>query len=57
MDVIYNLRTDFDGFCDAMERNFQDQEMHSSTTTNLFHLSLQFVATRETRIKTIAGFQ
>ena len=30
---------------------FKDQDMHSSITTNLFHPSLEFVATRETQIK------
>ena len=36
--------------------NFQDQEMHSSTKTTLFHLSSQFVATWETRIKTVESW-
>ena len=42
--------------CDLWKRNFQDQETHSSTATNLSHLSLQFVAARETRIKTVGSW-
>ena len=30
-----------------MAMNFHDSELHSSTTPYLFHLSLQFVASRE----------